>query len=62
MKTFFSLINFVVGMLALLIGLGNFLFLTNNPAGAVAGVVALVVGATFLWLATEAMFSSPKQS
>jgi hypothetical protein len=62
MKTFFSLVNFVVGILALLIGVGNFLFLDNNPAGAVAGVVALVVGATFLWLATEAMFSRPKRN
>ena len=60
MKTFFSLVNFVVGILSLLIGFGNFLFLANNPAGAVAGVVAMVVGVTFLWLATEAMFSSPK--
>jgi len=62
MKIFFSLVNFVVGVLSLLIGLGNFLFLANNPSGAVAGVVALVVGATFLWLATAAMFSSAKQA
>lgn len=62
MKTFFSLVNFVVGILALLIGVGNFLFLGNNPAGAVAGVMAMVVGATFLWLATEAMFRSPKRN
>lgn len=60
MKTFFSLVNFVVGILSLLIGVGNFLFLANNPAGAVAGVVAMVVGATFLWLATAAMLSSPQ--
>lgn len=62
MKTFFSLVNFVIGILSLLIGLGNLLFLANNPTGAVAGVVAMVVGATFLWLATGAMFSSPKRN
>ncbi|MDD2846211.1 MAG: hypothetical protein PHT57_14795 [Rhodoferax sp.] len=60
MNTFFSLVNFVVGILALLIGLGNLLFLTNNPTGAVTGGVAMAVGATFLWLATAAMFSNAK--
>lgn len=59
MKTFFSLMNFVLGSLVLLIGLGNLLFLTHNPATASAGVVATLVGVTFLWLATEAMFSRP---
>ncbi|MDP2677271.1 MAG: hypothetical protein Q8O85_00930 [Rhodoferax sp.] len=62
MKTFFSLVNFVVGVLSLLIGLGNFLFITNNPAGAIAGAVAMVVGATFIWLATAAMISSARQA
>jgi hypothetical protein len=58
MKAFFSLVNFVVGMLAVLIGLGNFLFIPHNPTAAVTGAVTVVVGATFVWLATEAMFSS----
>lgn len=58
MKTFFSLVNFVVGILALLIGLGNFLFIPHNPTAAVTGAVTVVVGVTFIWLATEAMFSS----
>ena len=61
MKTIFSLVNFVVGMLALLIGLGNFLFIPHNPTAAVTGAVTVVVGATFIWLATEAMFSSAKR-
>jgi hypothetical protein len=58
MKTFFSLVNFVVGILALLIGLGNFLFVTHNPTAVVTGAVTIAVGATFVWLATAAMFSS----
>jgi hypothetical protein len=58
MKTFFSLVNFVVGILSLLIGFGNLLFLANNPSGAVAGAVAMVVGATLVFLATGAMLSS----
>ncbi|MEY4099712.1 MAG: hypothetical protein RL300_883 [Pseudomonadota bacterium] len=62
MKIFFSLVNFVVGVISLLIGLGNLFFLANNPTGAVAGVMAMVVGVTFLWLATQAMFSHPKHS
>lgn len=62
MKTFFSLVNFVVGILSLLIGVGNFLFLTNNPSGIVAGGVAVVVGTSFLWLATTALFSNPRKS
>ena len=62
MKTLFSLVNFVVGLLSVLIGVGNVLFQANNPAGAVAGSVAIVVGATFLWLATQAMLSRPKNN
>lgn len=62
MKTFFSLVNFVVGILAMLIGLGNLLFLANNPTGAVAGGVAMVVGATFLWLATAAMLGKSERN
>jgi urea transporter len=60
MKTLFSLVNFVVGLFTLLIGAGNVLFQSNNPAGAVAGLVAMVVGATFLGLATQAMLGSAK--
>ena len=62
MKTLFSLVNFVVGLLSLLMGAGNVLFHSNNPTGAVAGWVAILVGATFLWLATQAMLSSPKKT
>lgn len=58
MKTFFSLVNFVVGILALLIGLSHFLFLTHNPASTIAGLIALVVGAICLWLARKFMFGS----
>ncbi|PIY29030.1 MAG: hypothetical protein CO105_00380 [Comamonadaceae bacterium CG_4_9_14_3_um_filter_60_33] len=57
MKTFFSLVNFVIGILALLIGFGNLLFLSNNPTGAAAGAAATVVGVAFLWVATAAMFN-----
>lgn len=62
MKTLFSLVNFVIGLLSVLIGVGNVLFQSYNPAGAVTGSVAIVVGATFLWLATQAMFSGPKNN
>ncbi|HEX5698079.1 MAG TPA: hypothetical protein VFX90_05465 [Rhodoferax sp.] len=62
MKTLFSLVNFVIGLLSVLIGVGNVLFQSYNPAGAVAGSVAIVVGATFLWLATQAMLSGPKNN
>lgn len=61
MKTIFSLVNFVVGLLALLIGLGNLLFIPHNPMAAVTGAVTMAVGATLIWLATEAMFSSAKR-
>ncbi|MDO9145776.1 hypothetical protein [Rhodoferax sp.] len=61
MKAFFSLVNFVVGMLAVLIGLGNFLFISHNPSAAVTGAVTVVVGATLVFLATGAMFSSAKR-
>lgn len=61
MKTFFSLVNFVMGMLAVLIGLGNFLFIPHNPTAAVTGVVTVVVGAAFVWLATGAMLSSARR-
>lgn len=61
MKTLFSLVNFVVGILSLLIGFGNFLFLAHNPSSATVGLVAMVVGATCLWLASESIFSRQKQ-
>ena len=61
MKTFFSLVNFVGGILALLIGFGNFLFIPHNPAAAVTGAVTVAVGATFVWLATSAMFSNTRR-
>lgn len=55
MRTCFSLVNFVVGVLALMIGFGNFLFLANNPASTIAGLLAMVAGATCLWLASESI-------
>lgn len=60
MKTIFSLVNFVAGILALLVGFGNFLFMGNNPTAAVTGAVTIVAGATFVWLATAAMFNRSK--
>lgn len=55
MKTILSLVNFMAGLLALLIGLGNLLFIPHNPMAAVTGAVTMAVGATLVWLATEAM-------
>lgn len=57
MKAFFSLVNFVVGILALMIGFGNFLFLARTPSSTIAGLVATVVGATCLWLASKSILS-----
>ncbi len=61
MKTLFSLVNFVAGILALLVGLGNFLFIDHNPTAAVTGAVTVVVGATLIFLATSAMFSNTQR-
>ncbi len=60
MKILFSLVNFVAGILALLVGFGNFLFITHDPTAAVTGAVTVVVGATLVFLATGAMFSATK--
>ncbi len=54
MKTAFGLINFVIGILSLLVGVSNIEFVAKNPSSAMAGVVALVVGAVCLWMAVEA--------
>ncbi|HSO44773.1 MAG TPA: hypothetical protein VLQ47_04560 [Rhodoferax sp.] len=58
MKVFFSLVNFVVGILALMIGFGNFLFLAHHPSSTIAGLAAMAVGATCLWLASKSILSS----
>ncbi len=60
MKTIFSLVNFVIGLLSLLIGLGSFFFIAHNPTAAVTGAVTVAVGATLIFLATSAMFSGTK--
>jgi hypothetical protein len=57
MRNVFGLINIVVGILALLVGVGNIEFMAKNPSSALAGVVALVVGGVCLWLGTEAEHS-----
>lgn len=57
MKTTFGLVNFVIGILSLLVGVGNIEFMSKNPASAIAGVVALVIGAVCLWMAVEAEHS-----
>jgi hypothetical protein len=54
MKTTFGLINFVIGILSLLVGVGNIEFMSQSPASALAGVVALCIGAVCLWMAVEA--------
>lgn len=58
MKNMFSLVSFVVGVLSLVIGAGNLLFLTQGLTSTLAGVVAIVLGGACLWLATETVASS----
>ncbi|MDI1243898.1 MAG: hypothetical protein PSV24_00670 [Rhodoferax sp.] len=58
MKALFSLVNFVIGLLMLLVGLGNFWFIAHDPTAVVTGAVTVVVGATFIWMASWAMFNS----
>lgn len=58
MKNMFSLVSFVVGILSMVIGVGNLLFLTPGISSTVAGVVAIGLGGACLWLATETVASS----
>ena len=58
MKNMFSLVSFVVGILSLVIGMGNLLFLTQGLSSTLAGLAAIGLGGTCLWLATETVASS----
>lgn len=59
MKTAFFLINLVVGVLCLLVGVSNFENLGNNLGGAIAGGVAILMAAAFLWLAEQTSDDAP---
>jgi FtsH-binding integral membrane protein len=60
MKTIFSLVNFFVGVMLVLVGVAIFLDVSRNPASAGAGVVTVAMGAVCLWLARK--FVSGKSS
>ena len=51
MKKNFSIINFVIGLLALLVSVGILRDASNRLAYAGVGLFALAVGAACLWLA-----------
>jgi len=53
MKNAFSLINLLIGLFSLLIGVGHFQHPASNASSAVAGLVAVAVGLTCLWLSNE---------
>ena len=57
-RTFFSLVNLFIGVLLLVVGCGVFLNLASHPAGAGAGVVALLSGLACLWLAKQSAFAA----
>lgn len=53
MKTSFSVVNLVGGILALIFGLIVILTGPHNPAAIFVGVVALVLSVSCLWLTKE---------
>jgi uncharacterized membrane protein YvlD (DUF360 family) len=61
MKTFFNLVNFVVGVLSLLVGMGNFLVVPLNPANVAAGIFALTISAACLWLTQQGATGGTQQ-
>ncbi|OIQ84181.1 hypothetical protein GALL_340110 [mine drainage metagenome] len=60
MRAMFSLLNFVIGLFSLAVGFGNFQMLAHSMSSASAGLIALVIGATCLWLARESVFFKPR--
>ena len=56
MKRLFGLINFIVGIVSLLIGHGIFVSLTQHPQNTGACIFAVSIGAACLWLAKESAF------
>ena len=53
MKNIFSLINFVIGLLALLVSVGILRDASHRLAYAGAGLFAVAIAAACLWLAKE---------
>lgn len=59
MRTAFGLVNLIVGVLCLSVGVGNVEALGQGPGNVLAGVIALLMGATCLWLAEESTVDEP---
>jgi uncharacterized membrane protein YvlD (DUF360 family) len=55
MKNIFSLINFVIGLLALLVSIGIVRDASHRLAYAGAGLFAFAIAAACLWLAKETL-------
>ena len=55
MKNIFSLINFVIGLLALLVSFGIVRDASHRLAYAGAGLFAFAIAAACLWLAKETL-------
>ncbi len=55
MKNFFSLVNFVFGLLALLVSIGIVRDASHRLAYAGVGLFAFAVAAACLWLAKESV-------
>ncbi len=53
MRTLFIAVNFVAGVLSLLIGVDIFLSAAPHPSRFLAGILALAMGAICLWLANQ---------
>ena len=56
MKNLFGLINFIVGIVSLLIGHAIFVSLAQHPQNTGACIFAVSIGAACLWLAKESVF------
>jgi hypothetical protein len=59
MKTIFTMINLVGGILVLLLGVAAVLNETRSPFAAVVGGVAVALAAICFWLANEYASNSP---
>ena len=60
MKNFFSLVNFVFGLLALLVSIGIVRDASHRLAYAGAGLFAFAIAAACLWLAKESLSRGSK--
>jgi uncharacterized membrane protein YvlD (DUF360 family) len=59
MKNFFCVVNFVIGLLALLISVGILRDTPHRLAYAGAGLFAFAIAAACLWLAKESLTRQP---